>query len=165
MTIPCDLVTGPMHTETLSSNSQAVGVQSSNQILQEPSQLSWDFLRSLAFPKRDKQSHDIAAAAEGTCEWLFQYEAYRSWVICDWGLLWIKGEARLREVDCAMLLAISSTPPALGPMPNLNGVVVGAPTPGCGPIRTPVKLAPYPHSRFWLWGWLQVWILYRKSAI
>ena len=54
---------------------------------------------------------------------------------------------------------------SLQSVPILNGVVVGAPTPGCGPIRTPVKLVPYPHSRFRLWGWLQVWILYRKSAI
>ena len=31
-------------------------------------------------------------AAEGTCEWLFQHETYKSWVAHDRSLLWIKGK-------------------------------------------------------------------------
>ncbi len=61
------------------------------QLLPEPSQPSRDCLRSLAFPEMDNRSNDIDAAAEGTCEWLFHHEMYRSWVVCNRSLLWIKG--------------------------------------------------------------------------
>src|SRR4051812_42892890 len=62
------------------------------QILPELSQPSRACLRSLAFPKMHNRSNDIDAAAEGTCEWLFQHEMYRNWVVCDRGLLWIRGK-------------------------------------------------------------------------
>ncbi|KAK0655557.1 putative Pfs NB-ARC and ankyrin-domain-containing protein, partial [Cercophora newfieldiana] len=38
------------------------------------------------------RSHDIGSAIEGTCEWLLQHKTYRSWAVCDRGLLWIKGK-------------------------------------------------------------------------
>ena len=38
------------------------------------------------------RSHGIGSAVEGTCEWLLQHKTYRSWAVCDQGLLWIKGK-------------------------------------------------------------------------
>jgi hypothetical protein len=35
---------------------------------------------------------DIVPADTGTCAWLFQHEAYGSWVACNQSLLWIKGK-------------------------------------------------------------------------
>lgn len=42
----------------------------------------------------DDRSKSIESAAEGTCEWLFSHETYKSWAGCDRerGLLWIKGK-------------------------------------------------------------------------
>lgn len=40
----------------------------------------------------DNRSKDIDDAAQGTCEWLLRHDTYRSWVICDQDLLWIKGK-------------------------------------------------------------------------
>ncbi|KAH7012312.1 ankyrin repeat-containing domain protein [Microdochium trichocladiopsis] len=58
----------------------------------EPPNPSRDCLRSLAFPEMESRSHDIDAAAEGTCEWLLRHKTYTNWASCDRGLLWIKGK-------------------------------------------------------------------------
>ena len=50
-------------------------------------------LKSLAFPQMQSRSHEIDGAVDGTCKWLLQHDAYRSWATCDrGGLLWIKGK-------------------------------------------------------------------------
>ncbi|KAH7175768.1 hypothetical protein EDB81DRAFT_22618 [Dactylonectria macrodidyma] len=51
-----------------------------------------DCLRSLAFPEMDSRSHDIDAAAKGTCTWLLRHQTCTSWASCGRGLLWIKGK-------------------------------------------------------------------------
>ncbi|KAK5636078.1 hypothetical protein RRF57_011790 [Xylaria bambusicola] len=73
------------------------------QILPQPPRSLQDCLGSLFFSEMDNRFNDIDRAAEGTCEWLPQHKEYKNWVNCDRGLLWIKGEARLGEVDVATI--------------------------------------------------------------
>ena len=55
-------------------------------------QSSRDCLKSLGFPGMGDRSNDIESAAPGTCEWLLRHEIYKSWAVCEQGLLWIKGK-------------------------------------------------------------------------
>ncbi|KAM3550107.1 hypothetical protein ARSEF4850_008509 [Beauveria asiatica] len=51
-----------------------------------------DCLQSLGFPQMQSRSKNIDPATKGTCEWLFQHGTYARWMVCDRGLLWIKGK-------------------------------------------------------------------------
>ncbi|SPO05328.1 uncharacterized protein DNG_08015 [Cephalotrichum gorgonifer] len=46
---------------------------------------------SLAFENMDDRPNDISAAADGTCEWLFNDKTFLQWKDQHRGLLWIKG--------------------------------------------------------------------------
>jgi hypothetical protein len=68
---------------------------------QEPSQdkrlTSTACLRSLGFRVIDARLHDIAAAHQGTCDWLFSTVQFQQWRDCadlraHNGVLWIKGK-------------------------------------------------------------------------
>src|SRR4051812_1758529 len=49
-------------------------------------------LQFLAFPEMDNRINTVDTAENGTCEWLFQHDVYKSWAACNRSLLWIKGK-------------------------------------------------------------------------
>ncbi|RFN46273.1 ankyrin repeat-containing protein [Fusarium flagelliforme] len=49
-------------------------------------------LKSLAFAQMDDRAKDIAAAADGTCDWLVQHCQYLAWTNSQGGLFWIQGK-------------------------------------------------------------------------